>query len=499
MEKTGSVTLVGAGCGRDLITVKGLSVLQSADVVIYDDLIDGNLLLETKPDCERIYVGKRMGRHSKSQEEIHALLAKKAKEGRQVVRLKGGDSFVFGRGGEEILYLQKEGVPCKVIPGVTSAVAVPEHAGIPVTHRGLSQSVTIITGHSASGKEENYQALAALDGTLVFLMGLSRIQEITEKLLANGKQPKTPAAIISRGYTADEKRIDGTLADIAQKAGEARTPAVLVVGQAAGLDLAQRSPEELAGVSVTVTGTEAFVKKACQLLSGLGAEVDGRPCLQVIPDAENIPDALDDFTWLVFTSANGVAVFFKELSLRKTDLRRLSGLKFACIGSGTADKLKEYGIYADFCPAVFTAQKLGEGLVSKLEAAQKPGEKVLILRAKDGSPDLTAELAKGGILFEDAAIYHTEIMAERIQGFCAETDYMVFGSAHGVETFLERGDLSSRTVPVCIGPGTARALEKKRPGIRSALPEQYTIKGIAEAIAEDRKRKKQKEMRLNVR
>lgn len=489
MEKTGSVTLVGAGCGRDLITVKGLSVLQKADVVIYDDLTDGNLLLETKPDCERIYVGKRKGKHSRSQEEINALLAEKAGAGRQVVRLKGGDSFVFGRGGEEILYLQKEQISCEVIPGVTSAVAVPGHAGIPVTHRGLSQSVTIVTGHSASEKEENYKALAALDGTLVFLMGLTRIQEITEKLLVNGKEPKTPAAIISRGYTAGEKRIDGTLSDIAHKAGEARTPAVLVVGEAAGLNLAQTFRGALEGTSVTITGTEAFVKKAGRFLSGLGAETDYRPCLRVIPEAENIPDFPNDFTWLVFTSANGVSVFFEELFRRKVDLRRLSEVKFACIGPGTASKLGEYGIYADFCPAVFTAQKLGEGLASRLETAQKPGEKALILRAGDGSPDLTAELIKGGILFEDAAIYRTEVMTERLQGFCAETDYIVFGSAHGAEAFLENGDFSDQTVPVCIGPGAAEVLKKRRKELCAVLPEQYTIEGIARAMIQDRKRK----------
>ena len=192
MERTGAVTLVGAGCGRDLITVKGLCALQQADVVVYDDLIDKNLLLETRPECERIYVGKRMGKHSHGQEEIHRLLALKAGAGKRVVRLKGGDSFVFGRGGEEILYLQKKGIAYEVIPGVTSAVAVPGHGGIPVTHRGMARSVTIVTGHSASGEEENYKALAALDGTLVFMMGLGRIGEITQALMDAGKGPDTP-------------------------------------------------------------------------------------------------------------------------------------------------------------------------------------------------------------------------------------------------------------------------------------------------------------------
>ncbi len=501
MQKEGSVTLVGAGCGKDLITVKGLLALEKADVVIYDDLIDQGLLLKTRRDCEKVYVGKRSGKHSKSQEEINVLLVKKAKEGKQVIRLKGGDSFVFGRGGEELLFLQKEGIPYDVVPGVTSGIAVPGHAGIPVTHRGVAQSVTIVTGHSASGEEEDYQALAKLKGTLVFLMGLGRIREITEKLMAKGKAEDTPAAIISNGFTAKEKRIDGTLSDIAGKAKLAQTPAVLVVGQTAGLTLARTLRGELEGISVTVTGTERFVGKMGKRLGELGAETDCRPCLRVIPDYEKIPASLEVFGWLVFTSANGVEVFFEGLSRRRIDVRRLSRLKFACIGPGTADKLGEYGIYADLLPDVYRAAKLGEALASKVAA----GEKALILRAKDGSPELRAELDKGRVFFEDIAIYHTEPVAEGSGSFCAGTDYIIFGSAHGVESFLQNGDFSDRTTPVCMGPVTAEALGKMRKGTRAAgkeaaeeavclIPEQYTVEGVVETIIKDSRRK---EMRFD--
>ncbi len=492
MERTGAVTLVGAGCGRDLITVKGLCALQQADVVVYDDLIDKNLLLETRPECERIYVGKRMGKHSHGQEEIHRLLALKAGAGKRVVRLKGGDSFVFGRGGEEILYLQKKGIAYEVIPGVTSAVAVPGHGGIPVTHRGMAHSVTIVTGHSASGEEENYKALAALDGTLVFLMGLGRIGEITQALMDAGKGPDTPAAILSKGYNADEKRIDGTLSDIAGKAAQARTPAVLVVGEVAALKLAQTLRRELDGVSVTVTGTEAFVKKAVGLFGGLGAQAMGLPCLRVVPEPENIPASLTGFDWLVFTSVNGVEIFFRDLFRKKADLRSLAPFRFACIGPGTAAKLSEYGIYADFQPGLFTAGNLGEGLASRL----LPGERVLILRAGEGSGALTAELEKaegtGGISFEDVAIYHTEAIRERIGGALVETDYIVFGSARGVEAFFSKGDFSDRTRPVCIGPQTAKAFEKVKQGKSPSgeesclIPRQYTVEGIAAEIIKDR-------------
>lgn len=487
MAETGSVTLVGAGCGKDLITVKGLLALQKADAVVYDDLIDQSLLLKTRSGCERIYVGKRSGKHSKSQEEINALLVQKAREGKQVVRLKGGDSFIFGRGGEELLFLQQNRIPYDVIPGVTSASAVPGHAGIPVTYRGMAQSVTIVTGHSASGEEEDYQALAKLKGTLVFLMGLGRIREITEKLLSNGKAGDTPAAIISKGFRACEKRIDGTLFDITGKAMLAQTPAILVVGQTAGLTLAGTLRGALAGISVTVTGTEGFVQKMENRLGELGAEVDCRPCLQVKPDFEKVPVSFEGFHWLIFTSANGVEVFFESLSRRKTDVRKLSRLKFACIGPGTAAKLEAYGIYADLQPAVYTARKLGEALALKAAA----GEKVLILRAKEGSPDLATELAKGGVPFEDIAIYHTEALTEGIRGFCAETDYIVFGSAHGAEVFLEHGDFSGKTTPVCIGPVTAEAVRKKGRGEGICLvPAQYLAEGIIEEIIRDSKKKR---------
>lgn len=482
MERKGSVTLVGAGCGKGLITVKGLAVLKEADVVVYDDLTDQNLLLETKAGCEFIYAGKRLGRHSSSQEEINRILAGKAGEEKQVVRLKGGDGFVFGRGGEEILYLQENNIPYDVIPGVSSAFAVPGHAGIPVTHRSTAQSVTVVTGHSATGKEENYKALASLDGTLVFLMGLSRMKEITAALLENGKPPDTPAAVISKGYGAGEKRINGTLLTIAEKAEGAEAPAVFVVGPTADFRMRRTLRKELDGVSVTVTGTESFVRKAGGRLGGLGADTDFCPCLRVIPDTDNIPAQWDDFDWIVFTSANGVEVFFTHLRRRKTDLRKLSAVKFACIGHGTSEKLAEYGIYPDFEPSVFMAGELGKELCLKLE----PEERVLILRAQNGSPDLTEELKRGNISYADIPVYHTEAAAERIRGRKITSDYIIFGSAYGVGVFLEHADFSDRTVPVCIGPSTREALQKIRRG-HCLVPKEYTVEGITEEILNDRK------------
>ncbi|MBQ8469108.1 MAG: uroporphyrinogen-III C-methyltransferase, partial [Clostridia bacterium] len=234
------ITLIGAGPGPGLITLRGLEALQQAEVVIYDDLIDEGLLQDPAlKDAEKLYVGKRRGAHSMSQEEINALLIAEGREGKEVVRLKGGDSFVFGRGGEEVLALQEAGLPFTVIPGVTSAVAVPEDFGIPVTHRGRSRSFTVITGHTADGSVggESFDTLARLQGTLVFLMGVRNLTAITEGLLAAGKDPETPAALLSKGFSPDARRFDGTLQTIADLAKDAETPGILVVGEVAALQL----------------------------------------------------------------------------------------------------------------------------------------------------------------------------------------------------------------------------------------------------------------------
>ncbi|MCR4892478.1 MAG: uroporphyrinogen-III C-methyltransferase [Lachnospiraceae bacterium] len=491
---SGSVTLVGAGCGHDLITIKGLKAIREADVLVYDDLIDMNLLSEVKPGAEKLYVGKRRDKHSEEQESINDILVRKAKEGHKVVRLKGGDSFVFGRGGEEILSFQEAGIPYAVIPGVTSAVAVPEHTGIPITHRGVAQSVTLITGHTATSKEENYNALAQLDGTLVFLMGLKNTKEITDKLMANGKNPDTPAAILSEGFTAREKRYNGTLKDIAEKAQEAQTPAILVVGDTADYHMERTIRGPLDGVSINVIGTDQFVGKLSGKLDDLEADVRSFPCLKVSTVTEGIEALLKEeglqegkgslpYHWILFTSANGVSSFFQYLFSQKIDIRILKDVKFACIGAGTGDKLWEYGIRTDFEPTKYTARVLGQEIVSHI----KEGEKALILRAENGSPDLAEELTKANISFKDVIIYRTSQEDGVLVKLREDVDYTVFASGYGVETYFKENSLGENTTPVCIGPTTEKALRKYYDK-NYLVATDHTADGIVETILSDRQK-----------
>lgn len=390
----GEVWLVGAGCGRGLLTWEGRETLARAHTVLYDALVPLDGLREINPRAEWLPVGKRSGRHSMDQESINGLLIRKAREGKMVVRLKGGDSFVFGRGGEEALALQAAGISWHVVPGVSSSIAVPEHFGIPVTHRGLARSFTVVTGHTRDGQEEDWQALARLQGTLVFLMGLERLETICRRLILEGKAPDTPASILCGGYTSQEIRLDGTLADLPEKARAqgAFAPAIILVGPVAGLGL--------------------------------------RPAREANPEK---------ILW--FRSA-------------RQDFRRLGQVRFACIGQGTAEELADQGFQADLMPEVFTAEALGRLLGETLEA----GDRCLLLRAEEGSPDLVRELDRAGRKYRDVPLYR--IRTRKILTG-AETrlapQVMIFGSGRGVREFFRRFTLAPETRVLCIGPVTARA------------------------------------------
>ena len=395
----GKVYLTGGGCGdTELLTRKALQVLQNCDTVIYDSLVSDGLLQWTRPSCEKIYVGKRYGGHNREQLEINALLIKKAREGKTVVRLKGGDPYVFGRGGEEFMAVRDAGIYCEEIPGITSAIAVPAAAGIPVAHRGLSDSVTVVTGTAAGtdGQAElkmDFQTLAQLKGTLVILMGMHHLAQIVMGLLAAGKDRNTPCAIIMEGTTERQRVVRAPLYELVARAAKqgVTSPAVIVVGavaklsliaeretlpdrkgpetEAAGLDLAAADEAEkeepgtlpLSGISVGVTGTAHFADRLSALLQEKGAELWDMSFMEIMPTEEPLPD-FGDCGWLVFTSPNGVQVFLEKMRRERRDLRALSGKRIAVIGPGTAAALEEAGIYADYMPEVYDSVHLAQGL-----------------------------------------------------------------------------------------------------------------------------------------
>lgn len=503
--QTGHVYLVGAGPGsRDLITIKGMELLHNCHTVVYDSLSGEELLSEADSSCERIYVGKRAGRHSMSQEEINGILIRKAKEGRTVVRLKGGDPFVFGRGGEEAESLHDAHIPYTLVPGVSSAIAVPELAGIPVTHRGLSRSFHVITAHSKEREPEKIRAylgnqiagLKDAEGTLVFLMGLSVLDTICELLLHQGKAPDCPAAVVSGGTRYCETVIRGTLADIGDRVKQEGivSPAVIVIGETAALSLKTENFLPLHGIRVGMTGTRSLQEKLGRALRRAGAET---LCIQeLLTERSEGQDKyfvdLSAYTWIVFTSAVGVQLFFDGLSEREIDMRKLSGIKIAVIGSGTADKLRTYGIFADFMPDVYTAEMLAEGLAGCLD---KVRDSVLLYQAQEGNPVLERTLRETGINVQRADAYMTKPGTCHCRDELHTLSYLTFASSSGVKAFCMENPYiftESYMRNVCcaaIGEKTAQALEKAG-CINFLTADTYTVEGLVKAVTEDAERRK---------
>ena len=495
-NRTGKVYLVGAGCGKaDLITVRGLEKLRTCDVLIYDDLIDTQLLSACPAGAERIYMGKRSGSHSAPQEEINAKIIEKAGEGKTVCRLKGGDPFVFGRGGEEILALQKAGIPYEEIPGISSAIAIPAAAGIPVTHRKLSRSFHVITAHTADSEDglpEQLDKLAQLDGTLIFLMGLARLEKISRRLIDAGMNAGTPAAVLSGGNAPRCVSVRGTLGDIAEKARtrEIKPPAVIVVGSVAALDLSPTIPKPLEGVTVGLTGTSSISGKLKPALEELGAKAicvqHSSVCdLQIDLDLSTVFDG--GAKWIVFTSGNGVTRFFALLREQSVDLRRLSACKFAVIGSATGRALAQHGFFADLCPGRYT----GEALAEELLRTVRPEEPVYIFRSAQGSP-LLAEKLREKLKVRDIHTYTTVSdfrIAPLTEQLTPGPDYICFSSAGGVEAyFSENGAVPAGAKCVCIGSMTADALRRRYEG-PIILSEEISAEGMVKAILDDQRKK----------
>lgn len=473
----GKVWIVGAGSESGLITVKGLEAVRRAQVIIYDDLLDHALLGQASAGCELICVGKRKNSHKKEQDEIHGLLIDRARKGLRVVRLKGGDPTVFGRGGEEALALQEAGVLCEMVPGVSTCISAPEHFGIPVTHRGLASSFTVVTGHGAGKTAESYEVLAGLKGTLVFLMGHSKAGEIADGLMRAGMDSETPVSVLSHVYMPDEKRVDGILGELGQVAAQAQAPAILLIGKTAAMNLTSPEMARQQPRKVLTVGTKSFTGKVAAALREDGLIVREFPCVEIAARGQEIPEDLSSYDWMVFTSANGVQVFLEELSRRKTDMRRLMHMKIACIGKGTAAELEKVHLYADLVPKGYTSEALSRELVKTV----LPGEKILILRAEEGNPVLTNRLENEKILHRDCKIYRTQYCAPGAGDPAERYDYIVFGSAGGVRAFLEKNALPPNAQPVCIGPVTAAELARLT-GKEADTAEEYSVEGIRQII-----------------
>lgn len=476
----GMVYLVGAGCGgRELLTLKAQALLNRCDTVVYDALIDPEILIEA-PRAEKVAVGKRAGRHSESQEKINEILVKKASEGKTVVRLKGGDPFVFGRGGEEALILERNHIPYSVVPGVSSCIAAPELAGIPVTHRGTARSFHVITAHTSEGLQ-NASKYAFLDGTLVFLMGLSNIWKIAGSLTDGGMPSETPAAVISKAGSPEQTTIRGCLSDIAAKVTAARleTPAVFVVGKTAAYELSGTEQLPLHGVTVAVTGTEHFVQKLTAGLSGLGASVRTAAVLHAhAADTTALDTALKNigsYSLLVFTSVCGAKIFLGRMRALELDIRSLGSIGIAVSGGAADEYLRSFGLI----PSLVSAGS-GEMLAREIVSRNERG-RVLILRAKRGSQTLTDILAENNIPFADLRIY--DVDGESTVGEI-RTDFIVFASPSGVECFFSSSSLSPKTTAVCIGELTADAFRACSSN-RVITAEELSAEGIIKAIMEE--------------
>ena len=490
----GKVTLVGAGPGDPgLLTRKGLEALQRAEVVVYDRLVSPTILAMMPEKAEHIDVGKQASRHPVPQDQINLILLNKALEGKNVVRLKGGDPFLFGRGGEELELLAQHGVSFEEVPGITSAISAPAYGGIPVTHRDCCSSLHIVTGHQRAGKELDidFEALVRTKGTLVFLMGVSALPQICKGLLDAGMEPHMPAAVVERGTTPAQRRISatlGTLPAVAEKA-QVESPAVIVVGKVCALaedfDWFDKLP--LKGRRVVVTRPKERSGTLSARLRALGADVWEYPCIATVPldpcsAVDEAMERLCDYEWLALTSHAGVEALWQWLEGHGKDARALGAVKLAAIGPGTARALSAHGLKADYVPEVYDAAHLGEGLPAT--------GKVLALRAEEGSPALTEGLARRNIACDDVASYRTVYENPRSQELRAaveETEGLLvtFTSASTVKGFVssvgEDADFS-RMVGMCIGAQTANQAQKY--GIPVRVAREATMDALTDMIVE---------------
>lgn len=503
MKKKGKVFLIGAGPGdTGLFTVKGMERLSRADVVVYDELANRELLDLAREGAELIYVGKKAGSHSLPQEGINELIVSKALEGKDVARLKGGDPFIFGRGGEEAQQLARAGISFEVVPGVTSAIAVPAYAGIPLTHRDFTSTVALVTGHEDPSKEGSriaWEHLAHAAGTIVFLMGVGNLERICSELIKEGRPPATPVAVIERGTLAVQRTVTGSLETIGKIAVDAgiKPPSIIVVGEVVTLreELGWFEKRPLFGRGILVTRAREQASRFVELLSEMGARCFEFPTIEIAPpvswkELDEAVARLPSYSWIVSTSVNGVRNFLERLHAAGKDSRALGGISVAAIGPKTADAWEEAGIRPDLVPDEYVA----EAVVSAFERHDLKGKAVLIPRALDARELLPQELERMGARLDVVPAYRTikpKGDAEKVRGLIEDglVDMVTFTSSSTVKNFIaifaeDRGRLArlmSGVAVGCIGPITAKTAEGE--GLKvSVVPTSYTINAFAEAI-----------------
>ena len=488
----GNVILVGAGPGDPgLLTQKGREALEQAQVVVFDRLVSPAVLALIPPEAEAIDVGKESSHHLVPQDQINRILLEKALEGKRVVRLKGGDPFLFGGGGEELELLAEQGIDFQVVPGVTSALSVPAYAGIPVTHRDFCSSLHIITGHAKAGSELHidFDALRRTGGTLGFLMGVGSLPKICQGLLEAGMEPSIPAAVVESGTLSSQRKVVSTLEKLPEKARDARikSPAIIVVGKVCGLsdrfDWFDRLP--LKGKNVVVTRPADRIGTLAEQLRQLGADVTEYPCIRTVarqpsPQLDQAIENLSQYRWLVFTSPAGPGIFFDRLRSAGKDARTLAGLKLAAIGPKTASELERYGVMADLVPEVYDSEHLAVAM------AREEGP-VLLCRASRGSSALPETFAKNGIPFADIPCYDTVYEnpdPSSVRVLLDKPVLVSFTSASTVRGFVESlpGVDLSHVVGCCIGPQTA--VEAKKYGISVVTAKEATVESLIECIKE---------------
>lgn len=493
----GMVSLVGAGPGkRDYLSIEALRCIKKADVIVYDALISPSILNEAKMDAELIYVGKRADTIYKKQPEINELLVNLALSGKYVVRLKGGDPFIFGRGGEEALALKKAGIRYEIVSGISSSYSVPASAGIPVTHRGAASSVHIITGHEHPAKPSealDFSVIAKEEGTLVFLMGLRSLGNICEKLIKNGKNEETPVAVISKGMTAKQRTVYGNLLTIKDEVrkNNIEAPAIIVVGDVVGVGKqicewqSKNEKKVLSGKRILVTGSRNMADSLEKEFEQYGGETIAISLVETIPDYSDCDDIfnnLEKYSWFIFTSANGVNIFFDRLRNLRVDIRKLANARFAVVGTSTKKALEKYGLYADFIPSKFTSKILAEELSKELTDK----DKILIVRGKQGKNFIEDKFSEMSVEFDKICIYETiqdERRADEVKRICPDVDYIVVTSGSGARALRNMAGCEHDNI-VAIGPVTKRDCEEA--GLRVKLvAEEFDARGIVDVIIND--------------